>query len=356
MAFSPDGKSLLTIIQGPGPFTATSCTAHLVDWETNLEARKWSASRAGRISPLGDRFFMYTDDTSPGGSAICVFQFDRDEPLLAVPQPTSWQRPMEDMLSSTGRYLLVSGQHDEVNVWDVAGGRKIGTLKDRDFGPTDRPLIYSQFSPDDRYLVLSTKTGVDIWDVERFERIGRWEPADFSWMVAIEWSPNADRIVAMFNQRTGPTTAREHAALIDRSGREIAKMNASCATFTPSGDRIAVKYAMVDILDGQTGRLLTSLGLPPQGGHAAAPFPGYRAISFSPDGEWLLHNGGATVWHRRRSERWYGIFTLPAFWGADFFLIALLLPLAKKASGLWGSRHREPASNNAPGETVAPIT
>src|SRR5689334_7222165 len=84
---------------------------------------------------------------------------------------------------------------------------------------------------------------------------------------------------------------------------------------------------MFQILDGQTGEFLTTLGRP------ARSIPGgYRSIIFSPDGEWLLHNGGATVWHRRRSERWFGIFALPAFWAADFFLIALLLPLTHNAS------------------------
>ncbi len=332
MAFSPDGKSLLTMIQGPGKFTPTSSSVHLVDWQTGVELRTWSAYRAGRISARGDRFFTYTDETSPTGPAMCVFQADRDEPLLEVPKPTFWQRALEDTISSTGRYLLVRDQGDAVQLWDVDARRQVGTLTDRDFGTTNHPYVFSQFSPDDRYLALATKTGVDFWDVERFERIGRWEPALFSFLGAIEWSPSADRIFAMFVENTGPGTGREHSFLLDREGREIAEVNGSCATFSPSGDRIAVKYAGVDILDGQTGSLLTTLGPPPQGGHAAVAIPGgYRSISFSPDGEWLLHNGGATIWHRRRNERWFGVFSLPAFWGVDLFLIALLLPLARKA-------------------------
>jgi WD40 repeat protein len=357
MAFSPDGKSLLTMIQGTGAFTPTSCSVHLVDWKTGEERRTWSASRAGRISARGDRFFMYTDDTSRAAPAMRVFQVDRDEPLFEVLKPTFWQRPLEDRISSTGRYLLVRDQGDAVQLWDVDARRQGGTLTDRDFGTTNHPYVFSQFSPDDRYLALATKSGVDFWDVERFERIGRWEPALFSVLGAIEWSPSADRIFAMFVENTGPGTGREHSFLVDREGREIAEVNGSCATFSPSGDRIAVKYAGVDILDGQTGSLLTSLESPPQGGHAAVAIPGgYRSISFSPDGEWLLHNGSATVWHRRRNEHWFGVFSLPAFWGVDLFLIALLLPLAGKVPGLGTLLPRRAGSVNSPGEVVVPMT
>ncbi len=350
MAFSPDGKSLFTMIQGPGAYTPTSCSAHLVDWETGEERRTWSASRAGRLSARGNRFFMYTDDKSPAG-AMRVFQVDRDEPLFDVPQPTFWNRLLEDVISSTGRYLLVRDQGDAVHLWDVDAKRRVGTLTDRDFGKTNRPFIFSQFSPDDRYLALATKTGVDFWDVERFERIGRWEPADFSYLGAIEWSPTADRIFAMFIERTGPTTGREHSFLVDREGHEIAKVIGSCATFSPSGDRVAVQYGLVTILDAHTGTVLTTLGYPPQGGHSAAFIPGgYRSISFSPDGEWLLHNGGATVWRRRRSEHWWGVFSLPAFWGADFFLIALVLPLTgltRRADSLPQMEHTDKTASVA---------
>jgi WD40 repeat protein len=295
-----------------------------VDWQTGKTLRTWLASRPGRISKRGDRFFMQNEAT------FQVFQTDRDEPLLEIPQPTFWQR-LEDGISSTGRYVLVRQPDDAVQLWDVDNKRQVGTLTDRDLGPTNRPYTFAQFSPDDRYLALATKTGVDFWDVERFKRIGRWEPTNFSLLGAIEWSPNADRVFVMFVEMTGPGKGREHSYLVDRAGREIAQVYGSCATFSPSGDRIAVKYAGIDILDGQTGKLLTSLGPPPNGGHSGGFIPGdRRSISFSPDGEWLLHNGAATVWHRRRNERWYGIFSLPAFWGADLFLILLVLPLTQK--------------------------
>jgi WD40 repeat protein len=259
-----------------------------------------------------------------------VFQTDRDEPLLEIPQPTFWQRA-EDVISTTGRYVLVRQPGDAVQLWDVDNKRLVGTLTDRDFGLTNHPYTFAQFSPDDRYLAVATKTGVDFWDVERFKRIGRWEPARFSLLGAIEWSPSADRVFVMFIEKTGPTTGREHSFLVDREGREIAQINGSCATFSPSGDRIAVKYGGIDILNARSGKLLTSLGSPPNGGHSGWFIPGdRRSISFSPDGEWLLHNGAATVWHRRRNERWFGIFSLPAFWGADLFLILLLLPLTQK--------------------------
>jgi WD40 repeat protein len=332
MAFSPDGQNMLTMIHGSGPILPTSASVRLVDWKTGEERRSWSASRAGHISARGDRFFMYTVNASPTEPAMRVFQVDRDEPLFEVLKPTFWFRPLEDVISSTGRYLLVRVPEDAVQLWDVNAKRRVGTLTDRDFGKTNRPYIFSQFSPDDRYLAIATKTGVDFWDVERFERIGRWKPADFSFLGAIEWSPDADRIFAMFVEKTGATTGREHSYLVDRRGREIAEINGSCAAFSPAGDRLAVSYGPVQILDGQTGEFLTTLGRPAQGGHSARFIPGgYRSIFFSPDGEWLLHNGGAMVWHRQRSERWYGIFTLPAFWGADFFLIAFLLPLTRKA-------------------------
>src|SRR5262249_41078567 len=150
------------------------------------------------------------------------------------------------------------------------------------------PLVLAHFSPDDRYVALPTKTGVDIWDLSRFEKIGSWQPAAFSYLDSVSWSPTADRFVGTFTEKTSATTGREHSFLIDRQGNEIAKINGTCAAFSPSGDRIAIMFGPLMILDGQTGSPLTIVGFPPHGGHSATPVLNHQSIWFSPDGEWLF--------------------------------------------------------------------
>lgn len=54
-------------------------------------------------------------------------------------------------------------------------------------------------------------------------------------------------------------------------------------------------------------------------------------LSFWDQEKWFLVKSDGSVWNRRIDERWYGLLTLPAFWGANFFLLCLILPPARKS-------------------------
>lgn len=353
-AFSPDGKALLTLGHESSLTTPLGCVATLTDCATGEPLRTWRAYQAGKVAASGNRFFMYVQDfKSSRPPEVRVYEMDRDEPLWIAPKQKRLHFPLEDEISSTGRYLLLRDAPEVLQIWDIDTQRRIGTIDDPQFGNTNRSWVSSRFSPDDRYLALATKTGVDIWDVATLKRIGRWEPQGFAMLGSLEWSPKADRFFAMFIESTGATTGREHSYLVYRQGTEIAEVMGSCAGFTPQGDRLAVQWGPMRILDAQTGSLLATLPLRPGRQPAMAIPMGPRAIWFSPDGDWLVHNGGATVWHRQRSERWWGILTLPAFWGTDLFLILLLVPLARNVSGpatwlAWLGRRLEWAAAESP--------
>lgn len=47
--------------------------------------------------------------------------------------------------------------------------------------------------------------------------------------------------------------------------------------------------------------------------------------------DWYLVKSDGSVWNRRTDERWYGLLMLPAFWGADFFLLCLIFPPARES-------------------------
>ncbi len=341
MAFSSDGDTLLMQVQEPSTLPQTSCVTRLVEWRTDVERHRWTGSRAGPIAESGDRFFQYAID-APAWPEIAVYKIDCTEPLLIVPNTTFPRHQRGNAVSSTGRYLLLRGALG-LDLWHVDERRRIGTIEDRDFvqfGSIGDRWVVTRFSPDDRYLALATQKGVDIWDVTAFRQIGRWEPKEFTWLESLRWSGRGDRFCATFVEQSAPGTRVEHSFLVDRQGREIARIVGTDAAFTRAGDRLAVLNGSVYILDAETGRELTVL--PIGGGRSAIRvLPFGRPISFSPDGDWLVHNGGATVWHRQRSERWWGVLTLPAFWGSDLFLILLLAPLSRKlpSPALWLTSH-----------------
>ena len=136
------------------------------------------------------------------------------------------------------------------------------------------------------------------------------------------WSPDDSRLVASFNEVIVPSgRAIGHCFLLDQNYQEIAPIRGTNATFSPSVDRIATTSAngLFLMLDGSTGESIAGiLGRPME---MVLENP---ALHFSPDGDWLFVNGDPTVYHRERSEFWYGYYQLPAFWGMVFFLTAMI--------------------------------
>jgi WD40 repeat protein len=175
-------------------------------------------------------------------------------------------------------------------------------------------------------LAVPTSTGLAIWDVSQRRQLSQWNPAYFDKIWSIGWSPDASRLAVVYKEVDYFGKSRrmsfQTCSLLDRHCQEIATIGGMNATFSPSGDRIATVYKNTTIFDGETGDFLADLP-----SRVVSLSSGRQAIFFSPDGVWLLHNG--IVHQRTRSERWYGVYELPPFWGLVLFLSALIVQMAK---------------------------
>jgi WD40 repeat protein len=323
MAFSEDGKSLMTVDWQTHP-----CW---LDIATGKEKRRWSTSPG--ICPLassGNRFLENTYVVPSNGTIACnIFDVEQEKPLLTIECKTLFYR----VISPKGTYVLVGKDQADIEIWHVDEKRKVGSVP----VPQNNPAIFNAvFTRDERYLAIPTGTGIAIWDLQQFEMIAEWNPKNFAHATTLQWSPDGKRLVVSYIELIGPTSgpgvvagarnAIEHGYLLDRSCREIASLEGTSGVFSPTGDRIATIFnsAGVFINDGKSGKPLSMI--------AARPMEivlGGSTIQFTPDGDWMFVNGTPTVYRRTRSEFWYSIYMLPAFWGMVLFLSALIVQLCE---------------------------
>ncbi len=328
MGFTPDGKSLMTVGWQTYP-----C---LFDVATGQQIRRWPKHLGlSALAADGSRFLKDSVPTPSIVSRCEVFDVELDQPILTVTSSNRFFRS----ISPAGSHVLVGksdttspGLPSHAELWNVDEQRLVGTIPLPQVG-----ILFAKFSPDGKVLAVPTSTGLTVWDVAQCRIVSQWAPANFDQIRSLEWSPDGSRLVATYIEMIGPSgpaaaaaalagaskrNAIEHAYLLDQQCQEIAPVTGTSAAFSPSGDRIATVWGNVNILDGTTGELITWIPGRPREAVFGGP-----AIYFSPDGDWLFHSGSPTVYHRTRSERWYSVFGLPAFWGVVLFLSALIVDL-----------------------------
>ncbi len=316
-----------------------------VDWQTypsllnvanGEEIRRWPTNSG--ICPLaasGNRFVANSVAATSTGRAVrtCnVYDIEHVDPILTIAS----NYPFCRSVSPTGSHVLVGKDKADAELWNVDEQRLVGTIPIPE-NSFYTPLVFAKFSINGNLLAVPTLAGVDVWDVTQCRKVAEWKPQKFNRVTSLEWSPDGSRLVASYWELIGPSgpaaaaaaiagnstrNAIDHCFLLDQNCREIAPISGTNATFSPSGDRIATIYAGFLILDGSTGEFLTG-----GRGRTMGMFFANPAIHFSPDGDWMFVNGDPTVFRRTRSEFWYSIYQLPAFWGMVLFLTAMNVQL-----------------------------
>ena len=324
MEFTKDGKSLMTVDWQTYP-----C---LLDVATGKELRRWPSSQGmGALAASGTRFVADSVVASNRAKHCNVYAIDRDQPILTIETEHRYCRS----ISPTGSHVLAGKDKNTAELWSVDEKRLVGTIPIPSIHPG---LFFVEFSRDGKLLAIPTSTGVAVWDVTKCRKAAEWNPTKFDHIKSLKWSPDGSRLVASYIELIGPSgpaavaaamagkserNAVEHSFLTGQNCQEIALISGTSATFSPSGDRIATVFGNVQIFDGRTGELLTRV-------NSARPREsvlGLPSILFSPDGDWLFHNGSPTVFRRTRPEYWYSIFEIPAYWGMVLSLTVLIVQL-----------------------------
>lgn len=322
MAFTNDEKALMTVDWQTSP-----C---LLDVATGEEIRKWPAQGLSNLSVSGTRFVVDTTNATSTSAQTNVYGIESTQPLLTIESGSAWCRS----LSPSGTHVLIGKSLAIAELWNVDKKRLFGTIPLPQSSPAN-VLFFGKFSDDGKTLAVPTETGLSIWDLATFSKIAEWNPSGFDYVQSLEWSSDGSRLVVSYVEYTGPSglpaatspngtlqpNAVEHCSLLDRNGNEVAVLEGTNAKFSPSGDSIYTVNGIVQVFDGRTGLRLTNI-------RAARPIQlamGQSPLCFSNDGNWLLTNGSPTVFHKNRSEYWYSVYQLPAFWGITLFLTALLV-------------------------------
>jgi len=144
-------------------------------------------------------------------------------------------------LTADGKLLARGGADKTVDLWDVASGKKLHTLK----GDTV-PIFKVTFSPDGKTLASIT---------------GSWLPNDVLGEVKL-WDV---------------ATGKERVALKGHPDR------GSCLAFSPDGKTLASAAGTVKLWDVQTGKQTLEIRV------------GASSLAFSPDGKTLATGAGASV-------------------------------------------------------------
>ena len=345
IGFANSGKSLMTVGWKKYP-----C---LFDVATGKVVRRWPAVLGqSSLALSGTRFMGDSTAVSSPLRQCNVFDIEVDQPILSIEDCHYLFR----CISPTGSHVLVGkdeitnpGELSSAELWDVDEQRLVGKIP----LPQNQPLLFAKFSLDGNFLAIPTSTGLAVWDVSQCCQIAQWTAANFDSLWSMEWSPDGSRLAINYIETIGPSkptaaagkpkrNAIEHSYLLDRQCQVIAAINGGSPAFSPSGNRMATVYGNASVLDGESGEFLTYLPSRPR-----QSFSGDPAFHFSRDGVWLFHNGGPpTVYQNTRSERWYSVYQLPAFWGVVLLLSALIVRLARSIPiadfQLRFTRHRRP--------------
>ena len=129
------------------------------------------------FSPKGSRFVSASADNT-----LKLWEASRNEPLRTFEGHTT---AVQDVLYTDDRRRIISaGRDGTVNIWNVDGGAPV-PLSDNGFKVSVRDL---SLSSDGRFLAVSGKEGVEIWDWETKTGIGRLD-APFHQVADIDFAP-----------------------------------------------------------------------------------------------------------------------------------------------------------------------
>ena len=152
--------------------------------------------------------------------------------------------------SANGEYLLSGGRDQNVQVWRVQDGQRVGTIEAKN-------VLCLAVSKDGKWIAGGTFWGeVFVWDAETYETV--WKHCeDYNNISAVDFSPDSTKLVS--GSWNGPATIRDVAR-----GEKIRTLQhkewVTAAKFSSNGDRIVTAtHGSVQVWNSKDGHLLVDI-------------------------------------------------------------------------------------------------
>ncbi len=289
LAFSPDGKRLLSYEEKYA--SPEEAAGEWRAWDVSsgrcLQTRTFRGCFAG-LSPCG-RYLAIREEKKP----LAIVDSASGKQLLALEGARQ-----EVLFARSGQVVGVSMDMGTVEVWDVAGARKLAVIPDRNH--------LADLSADGR--LAATTSGIcdslsQFWRIpepvgpQRVPTALTLTPAGPDGCVtALAWSPDSRRLAVSHANHTLRIVQAQ-------TGKELIRVAVladvlAALTFSPRGDRLATlgTSGRLSVRQCDSGKLLAEQASPlvidPKGLE-----PGLTAIRFSRAGDQLLALGGKGQLH-----------------------------------------------------------
>jgi WD40 repeat protein len=214
------------------------------------------------------------------------------------------------------------------------------------------------FADDRRFFTFHARAGVCMWDMDSFDLLACFTgPVGHYDDPTSVVSPDGRHVLTFgLETRLWNVASKEVVATFQLGTPQLRP-----PAFSPDGCRIlerragsSAEPAVLRIWDADTGECLARLPSPLR----------FAQASFSRDGCTVLmcatgSEGDASsqvvIWQRRRPERWWGVFWLPAFWLTLVLLVALSWSLCRDGRRWLRRSATQPNASSSPtGSEAAP--
>lgn len=269
MSFSPRGDALLLEDDGTGSILALITDS----FETLLPNQPVTYRAAFHPTEPIIAYFSYGDYDKKENSVV-LFNYETQQDVAVYSIPTS-QQTMRLFFSPKGEYLMVrsfsTNTGGELYRWDLATGvvESGSSEKHIEFDFDDPHLI--QFSPDGNYLSIEAYLQSEIWDIETLRTVEPpWKGTRIRFNVAGRQVLTDNSLFSLENE-----------AVV----RQVTG-NSETSVFSPTGKRLA-------IVNGYNGPSVSIYPVSAEGEPVQLSGYGhYRTWGFSPQGKYLLTQGG----------------------------------------------------------------
>jgi WD40 repeat protein len=266
--WSPDGSRLVAIDYGGTTKIWDPTTGEALftlTGQDRLYAAEWSPSGNRIVTAGGDKTAKIWDATT--GEEIHTFAKHAASIRWATWSPSgerlataSYEGTAMIWDTASGEHLTTLDDHSEAvtfAIWSPSGDRLVTVSNDRtaiiwDTSTWDRLFILehngvlnrAQWSPDGSTIFVVGNGIADLWDADTGETIFSGLPMDFDLTTCLGgFSPSGEHVAAVSYDRVvhvwDTTTGEELHTLLGHDAPIPIPMQPPCATWSPSGDRLA---------------------------------------------------------------------------------------------------------------------